>query len=101
VRVTTHHSNEGNGSPSLERGRRSGGPITHIRKEPEAVCGLAFAAGGEGEMRRKKIGKRGSVIIALLAVIAALAASPVASGASWGGEDAFYNAPGASWGDSS
>jgi hypothetical protein len=51
-------------------------------------------------MRSKKIGKRGSVIIALLAVIVALAASPVASGASWG-EDALYYAPGASWGDSS
>jgi hypothetical protein len=51
-------------------------------------------------MRHKKIGKRGSVIIALLAVIAALVASPIASGASWG-EDAysFYNAPGASWGE--
>jgi hypothetical protein len=50
-------------------------------------------------MGGKKLGKRGSVIIALLAVIAALMASPVASAASWGGEDAFYNAPAASWGE--
>jgi hypothetical protein len=58
-------------------------------------------------MRGKKIGKRGSVIIALLAVIAALAASPVASAASKGNAkaksnaNAFFDAPGASWGDSS
>jgi hypothetical protein len=52
-------------------------------------------------MRGKKIGKRGSVIIALIAVIAALAASPVASAASWGEANTFYDAPGASWGDSS
>jgi hypothetical protein len=47
-------------------------------------------------MKRKKIGKRGSVIIALLAVIVALAASPVASAASWGEfkPDSVY----ASWG---
>jgi hypothetical protein len=50
-------------------------------------------------MRRKKIGKRGSVIIALLVVIAALAGSPAASAASWG--DACYQAPAASWGDAS
>ena len=52
-------------------------------------------------MRRKKIGKRGSVIIALLAVIVALAASPVASAASWvGSTDASWAQPessNASW----
>ena len=52
-------------------------------------------------MGGKKIGKRGSAIIALVAVIAALTASPVASAASWGGEDAFYSAPAASWGEPS
>jgi hypothetical protein len=42
-------------------------------------------------MKRKKISKRGSVIIALLAVIAALAVGPSASAASWVGQDVSYS----------
>jgi hypothetical protein len=89
----------------LARRHSYGGGVAKARSSrvgvTKTVCGPAFAAGGDGEMRGKKIGKRGSVIIALIAVIAALAASPVASAASWGEANAFYDAPGASWGDAS
>ena len=70
----------------------------------KSYCGRARKPGARGEigeMKRKKIGKRGSVIIALLAVTLALAASPAASAASWvGSTDASWAQPdssNASW----
>ncbi len=49
-------------------------------------------------MKRKKISKRGSAIIALLVVLVALAGSPAASAASWVGDRGVFG-PDASWGE--
>lgn len=58
-----------------------------------------------GEMRLKKIGKRGSAIIALAVVLAALVGSPAASASfgGWGpsGDMQPAPAPTASWGEAS
>jgi hypothetical protein len=70
----------------------------------EMFCGAARRPAQEeiGEMRLKKISKRGSTIIALVVVLAALVGSPAASaagfGASWVSSDRTL-APTASWGE--
>jgi hypothetical protein len=70
----------------------------------EMFCGTACSPAREeiGEMRLKKISKRGSAIIALVVVLAALVGSPAASaagfGASWVSSDRTLT-PTASWGE--
>jgi hypothetical protein len=70
----------------------------------ETFCGRAYSSARRsfGEMRLKKISKRGSAIIALVVVLAALVGTPAASaaglGASWVSSD-LNIAPTASWGE--